>query len=177
MQTPRLILLISAALLSGCASLWVGGDGRQGSSSSLVDFLYPDGQKPAGVPEQMPYLELPIRVGIAFVPGKSYQSIPADEQELLLQRVASAFRDRPYVSAIEVIPDSYLRTVKGFQGMSQVASMFDVDVMALVSYDQLALSEERDSSILYWTIVGALVVKGNVNEVQTNVNGQLARLA
>jgi rhombotail lipoprotein len=171
MHIPRIILLlVTTQLLGGCSALWLGGDTRQGNSSSLVDFLYPDGQKPAGVPEQMPYLQLPIRVGIAFVPGKSYQAIPADEQELLLQRVANAFRDRPYVSAIEVIPDSYLRTAKGFQGMSQVAAMFNVDVMALVSYDQIALSEERDSSLLYWTIVGALVVKGNTNEVQTMID-------
>jgi hypothetical protein len=29
--------------------------------------------------------------------------------------------------------------------------MHDVDVMALVSYDQLSISGERDSAILYWT--------------------------
>ena len=42
--------------------------------------------------------------------------------------------------------------------------------MALVSYDQVANSSETTSSLLYWTIVGAYVVKGNKNDVQTFVD-------
>ncbi|MGB5246794.1 MAG: rhombotarget lipoprotein, partial [Woeseia sp.] len=159
-------------VLSGCASLWGGAADpvRRGSSSSLVDFLYPDGAKPEGLPDRLPYLELPVRVGIAFVPGNSQTALPANEQQILLERVAASFRDRPYVSHIEVIPESDLRSARGMQGMQQVAGLFDVDIMALVSYDQLALAGERDSAILYWTVVGALVVKGNVNEVQTMID-------
>lgn len=173
MNVLRTVLVSLFALsLSGCTSLWYGGmdQGRRGNSSSLVDFLYPDGTIPQKPPETLPFLELPIRVGIAFVPTTGAQPVPADEQLALLERVAAAFRDRPYVAAIEVIPDSYLRSTRGLQGMQQVAGMFDVDVMALVSYDQLALTGERDSAILYWTVVGALVVKGNVNEVQTMID-------
>lgn len=174
MQKFKLVLVLGiATLLSGCASWWLGGSGgmRTGNSSSLVDFLYPDGQKPAGLADTMPYLELPVRVGIAFVPGSDHNvALPASEQQLLLQRVADAFRDRPFVSDIEVIPQSYLRTARGVQGMQQIARLHNVDVMALVSYDQLALADERDSAILYWTVVGALMVKGNVNEVQTMID-------
>ena len=173
MNALRTVLVALLAIaLGGCTSLWYGGmdQGRRGNSSSLVDFLYPDGTIPEKPPETLPYLELPIRVGIAFVPSTGGQALPADEQLALLTRVANAFRDRPYVAAIEVIPDSYLRSTRGLQGMKQVAGLFDVDVMALVSYDQLALTGERDSAILYWTVVGALVVKGNVNEVQTMID-------
>ena len=42
--------------------------------------------------------------------------------------------------------------------------------MALVSYDQVANTSEKTSSLLYWTIVGAYVVKGNKNDVQTFVD-------
>jgi len=169
-RTALLILLSTA--VSGCASLWYGGDepSRRGSSSSLVDFLYPDGSKPEGLPDRLPYLELPLAVGIAFVPGNSQDALPPNQQQVLLTRVADAFRDRPYVSRIEVIPSTYLRSSRGMQGMQQVAGMFNVDVMALVSYDQLSLAGERDSAILYWTVVGALMVKGNVNEVQTMID-------
>ena len=173
MDTLRtFILILLAAALAGCTSLWYGGADpqRRGSSSSLVDFLYPDGSKPAGLADRMPYLELPVRVGIAFVPGNSQDALPASEQQVLLNSVANAFRDRPYVSHIEVIPESYLRSARGMQGMQQVAALFGVDIMALVSYDQLALSDERDSALLYWTVVGALVVKGNLNEVQTMID-------
>ena len=50
--------------------------GRQGSSSSLVDFLYPDGSVPPEPARELPYLELPISVGIAFVPGNSGYALP-----------------------------------------------------------------------------------------------------
>lgn len=161
-----------AALLAGCMSMWTGGfeRSREGASSSLVDFLYPDGQRPPEVGDSLPQLELPIRVGIAFVPSNSPLDPPAAEKQLLLEKVAEAFRDRSYVQSIEAIPDSYLRSARGVLGMQQVAGMYDVDAMALVSYDQIAFSGERDSALLYWTIVGALVVKGNTNEVQTMID-------
>ena len=54
--------------------------------------------------------------------------------------------------------------------MQQVARLYGVDVMALVSYDQVAVSEENPSSFLYWTIVGSYFVKGTSNEVQTFVD-------
>lgn len=171
-KRPIFPVLLLVLALGGCTTFWSGGvePRRHGSSSSLVDFLYPNGEQPAGLPDRLPYLELPIRVGIAFVPGNSSDELPTAEQQKLLERVAEAFRDRPFVSAIETIPGSYLRTTKGTEGMQQVARLFDVDVMALVSYDQLAISDERDSAIFYWTVVGALVVKGNINEVQTMID-------
>jgi rhombotail lipoprotein len=161
-----------AALLAGCMSMWTGGfeRSREGASSSLVDFLYPGGEQPPAVDDRLPYLELPIRVGIAFVPSNSPLDPPAAEKQRLLEEVASAFRDRSYVESIEAIPDIYMRSASGIVGMQQVAAMYDVDAMALVSYDQIAFSGERDSAILYWTIVGALVVKGNTNEVQTMID-------
>ncbi len=48
--------------------------------------------------------------------------------------------------------------------------LYQLDVMALVSYDQVVHTDDRASSILYWTIVGAYVVKGSKNDVQTFVD-------
>jgi len=171
MRTPLIttILLLSLAC-TGCQTLWHGGgyeQTRRGSSSSLVDYLYPNGAIPAPPSDSLPYLELPLRVGIAFVPGGNGS---ATQQTELAARVAEAFADRPFVTDIQVIPDSYLRSARGLTGMQQVANLFDVDIMALISHDQLALSGERESAILYWTIVGALAVKGNTNEVHTLVD-------
>jgi rhombotail lipoprotein len=42
--------------------------------------------------------------------------------------------------------------------------------MALVSYDQVAVTTDRARSLLYWTIVGAYVIKGNENQVSTFVD-------
>ncbi len=54
--------------------------------------------------------------------------------------------------------------------MQQVARLYGADVMALVSYDQVAVSEDNPSSFLYWTIVGAYVIKATSNDVQTFVD-------
>ncbi len=175
MNTFKKLLLMSTVCLAlgGCELLWHGGSYesvRQGKSSSLVDYLYPDGETPERPSAELPSLELPLRVGIAFVPSEYGQALAPVTRQALLDEVAARFRDRPYVSAIETIPDSYLKTARGKRGMQQVARMFDVDVMALVSYDQLSVSGERDSALLYWTVVGALMVKGNTNEVQTFID-------
>jgi len=161
-----------ALLLTGCSTMWNwSGGARSGTSSSLVDYLYPDGQEPPDVEQTIPYLELPLRVGIGFVPGQSgYGTISEATKMQLLAKVKAEFIDREYISHIEVIPDTYLRSSSGVIGMQQVARLYDVDVMALVSYDQVAVSEENPTGLLYWTIVGAYLIKATSNEVQTFVD-------
>lgn len=162
-----------ALLLSGCSSMWNWSGGmRTGASSSLVDYLYPDGEVPPDFDETVPYLELPLRVGIAFVPGQSAarEAVSEATKMRLLERVKAQFADRAYISHIEVIPDTYLRSSRGIAGMQQVARLHGAEVMALVSYDQVAVSEENPAGILYWTIVGSYIIKATSNEVQTFVD-------
>ncbi|MCP4300899.1 MAG: rhombotarget lipoprotein [Gammaproteobacteria bacterium] len=159
-------------LLAGCSSLWnFSGETRSGVSSSLVDYLYPAGEVPPDIQDTIPYLELPLRVGIAFVPGQNGQSGISEATKMqLLENVKAEFVDREYIEYIEVIPDTYLRSSRGINGMQQVARLYGVDVMALVSYDQVAVSEDNPSSFLYWTIVGSYLIKATSNEVQTFVD-------
>ncbi|MDJ0794650.1 MAG: rhombotarget lipoprotein [Woeseiaceae bacterium] len=167
-----LILALFTLFLSGCSALWnLSGGHRQGASSSLVDYLYPDGQVPPAVSQTIPHLELPLRVGIAFVPGQSQHGTISEATRMqLLENVKGQFLDRAYIDHIEVIPDTYLRSSSGVTGMQQVARLYGVDVMALVSYDQVAVSEENPSGLLYWTIVGSYFIKATSNEVQTFVD-------
>ena len=167
----NLFLALLTLALAGCSSFWNWSDSRTGTSSSLVDYLYPDGQVPPAYDETIPYLELPLRAGIAFVPGQSsYGTISEATKMELLEKVKAQFVDREYISQIEVIPDTYLRSSTGVTGMQQVARLYGVDVIALVSYDQVAVSEENTAGILYWTVVGAYVIKATSNEVQTFVD-------
>jgi len=173
MSKHFLIALLSAALfLAGCSTIWDWSGGhRNGTSSSLVDYLYPDGEVPPDVQATIPYLELPLRVGIAFVPGQAGPGTISEATKMqLLEIVKASFVDREYIGHIEVIPDTYLRSSKGVTGMQQVARLYGMDVMALVSYDQVAVSEENPSGILYWTIVGSYFIKATSNEVQTFVD-------
>jgi rhombotail lipoprotein len=166
------VLVGVGLLLAGCSTLWNWSGGhRSGASSSLVDYLYPDGEVPPDVQDTIPYLELPLRVGIAFVPGQSGPGAISETTRMqLLENVKTNFADREYIGHIEVIPDTYLRSSKGVTGMQQVARLYGMDVMALVSYDQVAVSEENPSGILYWTIVGSYLIKATSNEVQTFVD-------
>ncbi len=171
-----MVFLMASALSAGCASLWQemgsSGGARQGVSSSLVDYLYPGGEQPPQFDGSVPELKLPLRVGLAFVPSNSGSTPGLSEAHKaeLLSRVRDAFQEREYIAKIEVIPDTYLRSRRGFESLEQVSRLYQLDVMALVSYDQVVHTDDRASSILYWTIVGAYVVKGSKNDVQTFVD-------
>lgn len=160
--------------LSGCTALFQPDyttGMRNGVSSSLVDYLYPDGEQPPAADEMIPHLILPLRVGLAFVPGRFAQDEISEATRIeLLDGVKQAFIKHDYVEHIEVIPDVYLRSSRGMRGMQQVARMYGVDVMALVSYDQVTVTTDNNAAFLYWTIVGAYVIQGTNNEVHTFVD-------
>jgi rhombotail lipoprotein len=159
--------------LSGCTSLWQtsGVSGvRQGVSSSLVDYLYPKGEKPPTVDQSLPHLQLPLNVGLAFVPSNNPRGLSEERKTRLLNEVKQAFSDRKFIRHIEVIPDTYLAAGRGFETIDQVARLYGLDVIALVSYDQVVYSEDTAASLLYWTIIGAYVIKGSQNDVQTFVD-------
>lgn len=173
------IMLLAVALLSfltaSCTNLWhdmLGDNVRKGVSSSLVDYLYPEGEVPPANDQNVPNLQLPLRVGLAFVPSYSnnVEGLSEANKSILLEKVKASFSKRDYISEITVIPDTYLRSRKGFKTVDQVSRLYGLDVIALVSYDQVAHVDDTKSSILYWTVVGAYLVKGSTNDVQTFVD-------
>ena len=160
-------------VLAGCTSLWQGtgmSGTREGVSSSLVDYLYPKGEQPPPVDQSLPHLKLPLTVGLAFVPTNNPRGLSAESKARLLDEVKQAFSDRDFIGHIEVIPETYLAAGRGFETVDQVARLYALDVIALVSYDQMAYSEDTTASLLYWTIIGAYVIKGSQNDVQTFVD-------
>jgi rhombotail lipoprotein len=170
----RTLGTILVLCLMGCTGYWqavVGEAPRQGISSSLVDYLYPEGGEPPAYDPTVPTLEVPLRVGVAFVP--SYTSGDAVSEAFkarLLDQVRSRFVAEDYIGDLVVVPETYLKGKRGFSGLDQIARLYGLDVIALVSYDQVALAEDRTSSILYWTIVGAYFIEGSKNDVSTFVD-------
>ena len=145
---------IALLALQGCAGLGV----RNRQAASVVEYLYPASQPPRPA-ETVARLKLPARVGIAFVPaGRFGVRISAAERAAMLERVRDSFADRPFISRIEVIPDAYLRPGGGFDNLEQVARMFQLDIVCLLSYDQVQYAEDNAAAILYWTLVGAYVI-------------------
>lgn len=173
-KTTLFILLILLALISGCA----GQQTR--TTSSVVDYLYPRESKTIVQPA-IPILNIPIKVGIAFVPEQPARSrginiwssvlggsaLTEVNKTDLLEKVADNFRKHKFVSDIEVIPSAYLTAGGSFSNLEQIRTMYGVDVIALVSYDQVQFTDEGLLSLTYWTLVGAYIVSGEKNDTST----------
>lgn len=169
------LMLIFIFSISGCA-------GQQSRTrSSVVDYLYPKGSEVAVQPS-VPTLKLPLKVGIAFVPdhattGQGYNiwtgsrwggaALTSASKSELLEKVAGDFKELEFVNDIEVIPSEYLTAGGGFSNLEQIQTMYGIDVIALVSYDQVQFTDEGFLSLTYWTIVGAYVVSGEKNDTST----------
>ncbi|SDI58946.1 rhombotail lipoprotein [Ferrimonas sediminum] len=171
MNRKSLGVALVALLLSAC-SLVEYNTNDNTVSSSLVSFLYPDEQSRVEHQPDLPRLTLPVKVGVSFVPSGSWQdhAMSDAEQMALLEQIKGAFTQYDYIDRIEVIPSTYLKTGKGFDTLDQLSRLYDIDVMALVSYDQITKSQENTASLLYWTIVGLYLIEGNDHSSQTFVD-------
>ncbi len=159
-------------MLSGCSAMFHNSGQKQTQSSSLVDFLYPNNKNSQRHRVGAAVVDLPVRIGLAFVPSKTRyrQTISQAEKTQLLQKVRKAFEHYPFISDIKVIPDAYLHSGGGFDTIDQVSRLYDLDLMALVSYDQLSTTRDNNAALLYLSIVGLYVIPGNSNSVQTFVD-------
>ncbi len=170
--------LLSIFAIIGCTSQ------QRGVKSSVVDYLYPN-QATAAIEPSIPKLSLPIKLGIAFVPEQSIRSsglnlwsgetslanaLTETKKTQLLEKVAAHFKRYAFIGTIEVIPSAYLTPGGSFANLNQIKTMYGVDVIALVSYDQVQFTDEGFLSISYWTIVGAYVVSGEKNDTNTLID-------
>ncbi len=169
--TARAVALaVTMTALAGCASFFDGPTHRAGVSSSVVDYLYPPGTKFEAAQEGVPEVRLPARVGLMFVPStREPDGLTAADRQQLLAKVRDTFKAQPFIDRIEIIPDTYLRPRGGFDNLEQIARLQGLDIVALVSYDQVADTGETAASFLYWTIIGAYTVPATRNQVSTFV--------
>lgn len=173
MQLFRAALLtLLFSMLSGCA-FWGSGH-RVQQNGSVVNYLYPNAKQPTAMLPAVTQLRPPVRVGIAFVPGGGWGSGPSEQQKMkLLERVKASFSKHAYIGSIEIIPSAYMQERGGFDNLDQVARMFNVEVVTLLSYDQVQFNDSNRLSLLYWTIVGAYVINGNQYDIQTMLDASV----
>ncbi len=155
--------LVAIIILAGCAHH------QSSQSTSVVDFLYPEGTSQA-LERNIPQLRLPLTVGVAFVPENyfaSNQTLTPLKQEQILREVAQRFENQPFIEQIEMIPSAYLRPKGGFANLQQLKRLYHIDVIALISYDQMQFTDQTKASIAYWTLVGAYLIKGEQNDTHT----------
>lgn len=158
--------LLVCIALTGCAF-----QTRKHNSSSVYDYLYSDEEGHIETPG-IPLLSLPVRVGIAFVPEAQYsfQTLTEKNKMDLMAEVSQHFKNYDFVKDIELIPSAYLTKNGGFANLDQIRTMYDVDVVTLLSYDQTQFTDEGIASITYWTIIGAYIVPGEKNDTHTMVD-------
>jgi rhombotail lipoprotein len=174
MRFTTFLGLAATFALAGCADFACLGACHRHTqnSTSLVEFLYPAGATPPPADTQ-PQLHLPLRVGLSFLPGNGREAeggLDAAHKEALLEEIRQRFVSRKFVADIVVIPDYYLREKSGFEGLAGVQRLYGIDLMALVSYDQVAHENDNNWSLGYLTIVGAYVLKGTRHDVSTLVD-------
>lgn len=174
LRSRNLLWLLIMLSLTSCVSQQVN------TKSSVMEYLYPNSTDTYETPS-VPNLKLPLRIGVAFVPASQQSSsahnswtggtysglIPEAKKNEILEDVSETFRGLDFVSSIEVIPTTYLTPGGGFSNLSQIKTMYGIDVIALVSYDQVQFTDEGMLSLSYWTIVGAYVVSGAKNDTNT----------
>ena len=167
-------LLLVLALCTGCAGMWGVSSARR--TTSIVEYLYPD-QKDAVAEQGIPVLSLPMRIGVAFVP-ESYGdgSLSEARKGALLEQVAAHFRGRDFIKSLEVIPSAYLTPKGGFANLDQLRTMYGIETVALVSYDQTQFTDEGVASLMYWTIVGAYLVSAEKNDTHTMVDAVVVHI-
>ncbi len=177
MRLTMMSIGLVVLLISGCENLNFScaaacRHSHAQNSTSLVGFLYPEGPTPAADLGQ-PQLRLPLRIGLAFLPSQGLESengLDAAHKEALLEQIRQRFKSKKFVADITVIPDYYLRGKQGFAGLQGVQRLYGIDLMALVSYDQVMHEDDNDWSLAYLTIVGPYLIKGTRHDVSTLVD-------
>lgn len=166
-----LILLVAAtgSMVTSCGVMRTSH-----RSSSVMQYLYPD-KKDYIETSGIPRLELPLRVGIAFVPentGRNRALTERDKMELM-KTVSRHFKKYGFVKSIELIPSAYLRQGGSFVNLNQLRTMYGIDVISLLSYDQTQFTDEGIASVTYWTLIGAYIIPGEKNDTHTMVDASV----
>jgi rhombotail lipoprotein len=131
-------------------------------------------------PPQPTQLPVPVRVALAFAPesnaprgptpatlwgntASSWSTGPLPEafKALVLEQMAGAFRGQPVVGDIEIVPSFYLSGATAPELVASVRATFDVDVVALVSYDLQHFQRENGWAFLYLALLPMVVVPGS----------------
>lgn len=162
--------VLAVLLLGGCVGMFSHGTWRHERSSSLVEYLYPGRTPPAQ--DEVPVLQLPLTVGIAFLPSVTGQAGALDEadKQRILQGIRERFERRRFVREIVPIPDYYLAGQRGFDGLTALQRLYNLDLVALVSYDQVARQDDNELALTYLTIVGSFLFPGTSQDVNTIVD-------
>lgn len=139
---------------------------RHYRSSTLVEYLY--GREPPPAQVEIPELQLPLTIGLAFLPQAGGQvAIDEVEKSAILERIRERFGSRPFVRDIVEVPAYYLSQNPGMSGLAALQRLYNMDLVALVSYDQVSQQDDNPLSLTYLSIVGGVIFPGTSQDVTT----------
>ncbi len=164
-----LCILLAFSLLLSCAHA-----SRQ-RTSSLAEYLFPKDPNrqelsEQGKPFSVEALPLPVRFGLTFIPetktlsqgtvvgiGRSGYVEPLSEKlkTELMQGIREELGQYSFISSVEVIPTTYLVPGGSYQNLDELRTLTGVDVMTLLSYDQVQFTDEGFAALGYWVTFGA----------------------
>lgn len=161
--------MIVTIILGGCASMET--DARQRQVASVLAYLFPDTNHVPTSSDAVAELRVPFRIGVAFVPDNANPQfrLPESDRLKLAAKVREAFVNYPFVKEITPVPSVYLEPGGGFANLDRVAALLNLDVIALISFDQVQNAGATGSSLLYWTGVGAYMINGDQYDILTAV--------
>lgn len=169
----RLLRLLIGAMavvaLGGCASMEASS--RQRQVASVLAYLYPGSGNVPTMADARAEIRVPFRIGVAFVPDTAVTqfSLPESDRLKLATKVRDAFTGYPFIREIIAVPSVYLEPGGGFSNLDRIASLLKLDVIALISFDQVQNAGATGSSFLYWTGVGAYFIQGDQYDILTAV--------
>jgi rhombotail lipoprotein len=164
-----LIVTLVALAVTGCASM--EKTTRQRQVASVLTFLFPGSEQTPPIPDQVAEIKVPFRIGVAFVPDNADPQfrLPESDRLKLAGEVRDAFSRYPFISEIVAVPSMYLEPGGGFANLDRITALLKLDVIALVSYDQVQNAGATGWSFLYWTGIGAYVINGDQYDILTAV--------
>jgi hypothetical protein len=123
-------ILLVAGIASGCGSM-TPMESKQ--TASVVDYLYSAQQPPQKMQQaSITELNIPLRIGIAFVPGVADPKFGISEVEQIRwsSQIKAAFERYPFVGDLVMIPTAYLKSGGGFDNLE--TTVFDVRTQKLL---------------------------------------------
>lgn len=140
-------------------------------TSSLKSLVLPHTDT-ARIIEPLPaQLQPPLGVGVALTPPiNPVGTVYYKDQVNLLQAVADRLSKSRYVSHTEIIPNHYVKRCQNFSCFSAIEKQFDVQAIALVSYDQIQFRADDHATRQLNLLTGKQLFEGRPGEIHTRVN-------
>jgi rhombotail lipoprotein len=185
--TSRKHLALLGAICLGIVPLSGCGHYTTQRTSNLLTYLHPGETQTVEASKDiartsLPNIPVPIRLGIAFVPesrtitsGGNIKIEPLTEKFKMemMRELTAQLRQYSTFAGIEEIPSTYLKVGGSFANLDQIHTMTGVDVIGLVSYDQVQFTDRGLVSLLYWTGIGWYFVPGEKNDTNTMMDAAL----